>query len=75
LSNFQPISDNLWETIQDRTIVTTKWTQEIVCAPSNRDISDNIAWPLKIISVSCYCNYVDSKHDLFANMTATFLLF
>jgi len=38
--------------MKDRAIVTKKWQQEIICAQRNRNISDDLEWPLKVISTT-----------------------
>jgi len=38
--------------MEDRAIVTKEWQQEIICAQRNRNISDDLEWPLKVISTT-----------------------
>jgi len=43
---------NMFKTVQDKDIVTTKHEQEVIHDPSNSSNSDNLEQPLKIFS---YC--------------------
>ena len=42
----------LWETTRDRAIVTIERQQEVICALSHGDISNDLEWPLTWVSRS-----------------------
>jgi len=42
ISHIRPIYGYMWETVQDRVIITMERQKEIICALSNHDISDDL---------------------------------